>query len=41
MELLASYPELPAFLAAKRRYDPGELLCWTFYRALKALSGIA
>ena len=25
-ELLASCPELPAFLAAKRRYDPGDLL---------------
>ncbi|TPL92655.1 FAD-binding oxidoreductase [Mesorhizobium sp. B2-3-12] len=39
-ELLASYPELPAFLAAKRRHDPTELFSSTFYRAIKALSGV-
>ncbi|RWC70463.1 MAG: FAD-binding oxidoreductase [Mesorhizobium sp.] len=39
-ELLASYPELPAFLAAKRRYDPTEMFSSTFYRAIKALSGV-
>lgn len=36
-QLLASYPELPDFLAAKMRYDPGELFQSTFYRVLKAL----
>jgi len=40
-ELLASYPEMPGFLAAKRRYDPGELFTSTFYRAIKALAGAA
>ncbi|MCO5065155.1 MAG: FAD-binding oxidoreductase [Rhizobiaceae bacterium] len=40
-QLLASYPEMPGFLAAKLRYDPGELFTSTFYRALKALSGTA
>ncbi|MGX7874251.1 hypothetical protein ACVDG5_017190 [Mesorhizobium sp. ORM6] len=40
-ELLASYPDLPAFLAAKRQYDPTELFSSTFYRAIKALSGVA
>lgn len=40
-ELLASYPELPAFLASKRQYDPTELFSSTFYRAIKALSGVA
>ncbi|MGC4026375.1 MAG: FAD-binding oxidoreductase [Mesorhizobium sp.] len=40
-ELLASYPEMPEFLAAKRRYDPGELFTSTFYRAIKALTGMA
>lgn len=40
-ELLASYPEMPEFLAAKRRYDPGELFTSTFYRAIKALAGMA
>ncbi|MGE0280157.1 MAG: FAD-dependent oxidoreductase [Rhizobiaceae bacterium] len=40
-QLLASYPELPAFLAKKSEYDPGELFTSTFYRALKALSGVA
>lgn len=37
-QLLASYPELPFFLARKRSYDPDELFSSTFYRALKALS---
>ena len=27
----ASYPEIDAFFAAKRRYDPDELLTSTFY----------
>jgi FAD/FMN-containing dehydrogenase len=40
-QLLASYPELPAFLAKKREYDPDELFTSTFYRALKALTGTA
>lgn len=40
-QLLASYPELPAVLAKKREYDPGELFTSTFYRALKALTGVA
>lgn len=40
-ELLASYPELPAFLAKKRQYDPAELFSSTFYRAIKTLSGMA
>jgi hypothetical protein len=35
-QLLKSYPELPAFLGAKRAADPGELFTSTFYRALKA-----
>lgn len=35
-QLLRAYPELPAFLAAKRRHDGGELFTSTFYRALKA-----
>jgi hypothetical protein len=39
--LLASYPELPAFLASKRQFDPTELFSSTFYRAIKALSGVA
>jgi FAD/FMN-containing dehydrogenase len=40
-QLLASYPELPAFLAKKLEYDPGELFTSTFYRALKTLSASA
>ncbi|PDQ21663.1 FAD-binding protein [Mesorhizobium sanjuanii] len=40
-QLLASYPELPSFLAKKRQYDPAELFSSTFYRALKGLSGTA
>jgi len=36
-ELVAGYPELPAFLARKREYDPGELFQSTFYRAIKAV----
>lgn len=38
-QLLASYPELPAFLAMKRKVDPDELFTSTFYRALKAMGG--
>ena len=38
-ELIASYPELPAFLAMKKQIDPNELFQSTFYRAIKALSG--
>jgi hypothetical protein len=38
-QLLASYPELPAFLAKKLSYDPGELFTSTFYRALKMVGG--
>ena len=40
-ELLASYPEMPAFLAKKKEYDPGELFSSTFYRAIKTASGTA
>ncbi|MER9133614.1 hypothetical protein [Mesorhizobium sp. M0768] len=40
-ELLASYPELPSFLAKKLQYDPGELFSSIFYRAVKALIGTA
>ena len=36
-ELLVAYPEMPAFLARKREYDPGELFSSTFYRAIKML----
>ena len=38
---IASYPELPAFLAKKKELDPDELFQSTFYRAIKALSGAA
>lgn len=37
-QLLASYPELPAFLSKKLSYDPQELFTSTFYRAVKALA---
>jgi FAD/FMN-containing dehydrogenase len=40
-ELLASYPELPDFMAKKKAFDPGELFQSTFYRALKMLTGVA
>jgi FAD/FMN-containing dehydrogenase len=40
-QLNACYPELPAFLAKKREYDPGELFTSTFYRALKAMTPAA
>ncbi len=40
-QLLASYPELPAFLAKKREYDPRELFTSTFYRGLKVAAGMA
>ena len=39
-QLLASYPELPAFLAKKRAFDPTELFGSTFYRALTSLAGV-
>lgn len=37
-QLLASYPELRAFLATKHEYDQDELFTSTFYRALKVAS---
>jgi FAD/FMN-containing dehydrogenase len=37
-QLVASYPELPAFLAAKTKLDPGELFTSTFYRAIRMLA---
>jgi len=40
-QLLASYPELPAFLEAKRRHDPQELFTSTFYRAVKVAAAVA
>ena len=40
-ELIASYPELPAFLARKKELDPNELFQSTFYRAIKVLVGAA
>ena len=40
-QLMASYPELPTFLAKKREFDPGELFTSTFYRALKAATPAA
>jgi FAD/FMN-containing dehydrogenase len=40
-QLRASYPELPDFLAAKNRYDPGELFSSTFHRAVKMLAATA
>ena len=40
-QLMAAYPELPAFLAKKREYDPRELFTSTFYRGLKAAAGVA
>ena len=40
-QLMAAYPELPAFLAKKREYDPRELFTSTFYRGLKAAAGMA
>lgn len=40
-QLLRSYPELPSFLAAKLRHDPGELFTSTFHRALKVLGATA
>ncbi len=40
-QLLASYPELPAFLAKKREYDPDELFVSTFYRGISRLLGNA
>ena len=40
-QLLASYPELPAFLATKLKYDPGELFGSTFYRTIKRMAAAA
>ncbi|HTV68992.1 MAG TPA: FAD-binding oxidoreductase [Rhizobiaceae bacterium] len=40
-QLMASYPELPAFLAKKKELDPAELFQSTFYRGLKMLTGVA
>lgn len=40
-QLLASYPELPAFLAKKDEYDPAGLFTSTWYRAVKALAAKA
>jgi FAD/FMN-containing dehydrogenase len=37
-QLLASYPELPAFIAEKRRVDPQELFTSTFWRGISALA---
>jgi len=34
-QLTTSYPELPTFLAQKRKYDPDELLSSTFYNYIK------
>ena len=36
-QLLASYPELPGVLAAKRRYDPRGLFTSTFHRAISGV----
>lgn len=36
-QLLASYPELPSFLGAKRAYDPDALFVSTFYRGISTL----
>lgn len=37
-QLLASFPELPAFIARKREVDPGELFTSTFWRAVSQLA---
>lgn len=37
-QLLAAYPELPAFVAEKRRIDPDGLFTSTFWRGISALS---
>jgi FAD/FMN-containing dehydrogenase len=37
-QLLASYPELPAFVAEKRRIDPEGLFTSTFWRGISALA---
>jgi FAD/FMN-containing dehydrogenase len=34
-QLLAAYPELPTFLAAKDKFDPGGLFVSTWYRAIR------
>ncbi|MFN8522204.1 MAG: FAD-binding oxidoreductase [Chloroflexota bacterium] len=36
LQLRAAYPEIDAFFAAKRRYDPGELFSSTFYETYRA-----
>lgn len=40
-QLRHSYPEIDAFLARKKEYDPDELFGSTFYRALKLLAATA
>jgi FAD/FMN-containing dehydrogenase len=40
-QLLASYPELSAFLAKKREYDADELFVSSFYRGISRLAGEA
>ncbi len=40
-QLMQSYPELPAFIAEKRRRDPDELFTSTFWRAVSALGAKA
>jgi len=37
-QLLASYPELPAFLAVKDQHDPNGLFTSTWYRAVRLLA---
>ncbi len=39
-QLLASYPEIEAFLAKKREVDPDELFTSTWYRAVSGLVGV-
>lgn len=40
-QLLRSYPELPAFLEGKMRFDPDERFTSTFYRAARASMDVA
>jgi FAD/FMN-containing dehydrogenase len=37
-QLMRSYPELPSFLAVKKRFDPEGLFTSTFHRAIEALA---
>ena len=37
-QLLAAYPEMPAFLAAKQQHDPEGLFSSTWYRAVRMLA---